>query len=345
MQEMYANAFFDMIVNRDYEGDINNVGSKLNILSFTKLTEQVYTGANLTPASLSEDNAQLVIDQFKSFYWKENTLAKWQSYIKEPRPTIVKQTASERLKNVDIFVLGFYNRIAAGNRVGTDYTTGTVSIDVNGNVTGSATTFTSTMVGKGFIATGLSKYYRIVTFTDSTHIAIQLDVYDDTVTAYDGGVITSATYTIQANTPVAITGSNIAQEILKLKQILDSKEVPAEDRYLVLPTQVAQYVPVGTNIILNVDEAYADLVKKGFLTQLYGFNIMSSARVQGDNVNGFHAIACNRNWLTFADKVLESGMEEDQIGNFGSAYKDLYVYGAHVTDNRLKFATELFCTG
>ncbi len=87
------------------------------------------------------------------------------------------------------------------------------------------------------------------------------------------------------------------------------------------------------------------LVQKGYLTNLYGFMVYSSARVQGDNVNGWHAIACNRNWLTFADKVLEAGIEEDLIGNFGAAYKDLYVYGAHVTDNRLRFAAELFCTG
>lgn len=345
MKEIYANSLFDMLVNRDYEGDINEVGSQCNILSFAKISEKVYTGANLNPDDLFENNAKLIIDQQKSFYWREKTIAKWQSYIKEPKPVVVTQTASERRKNVDKFVLGFFNRIAAGNRVGTDYVTGTVSIDVNGNVTGSGTTFTSGMVGKGFIATGLSKYYRISAFTDTTHIAIQLDVFDDTVTAYDGGVITAATYTIQANTAIAITASNIAQQILNLKQVLDNNEVPTEDRYLVVPTQIAKFIPVGTNILLNVDAAYQELVKAGFLTELYGFKVMSSARVQGDNVNGFHAIACNRNWLTFADKILEAGIEEDLIGNFGSAYKDLYVYGGHVTDNRLRFAAELFCTG
>ena len=345
MKEVYANSVFDEICNRDYEGDINAVGSKLNILSFAKLTEQVYTGANLTVADLYEDNAQLVIDQWKSFYWREKTLAKWQSYIKEPRPTIVEQTANERKKNVDKFVLGFWNRIAAGNRVGTDYTTGTVSIDVNGNVTGSGTTFTSAMVGKGFIATGLSKYYRISSFTSTTSIAIQLDVYDDAVTAYDGGVITGATYTIQANTAVAVTASNIMAKIAALKELLDTQEVPDQDRYLVVPPIIGQYIPQGTGIALNVSEAYQELVKKGFLNELQGFTIIQSARVQGDNVNGWHVIACNRNWLTFADKVLEVGMEEDLIGNFGTAYKDLYVYGAHVTDNRLRFAAELLCTG
>jgi hypothetical protein len=346
MQEVYLNAIFDEICNRDYEGDINDVGSKLNILSFAKLSEKVYNGNNLSVDDLSEVNGQLVIDQQKSFYWREKTLAKWQSYIKEPRPVIIKQTASERRKNVDKFILGFFNRVAAGNRVGTDYTTGTVSIDASGNVTGSGTTFTSSMVGKAFTCTGLSKQYRIATFTSTTAIAIQLDVFDDTVTAYDGGVIAGGTsYTIQANTPVALIGSNIMSNLLSLKQKLDDQEVPDEDRYLVVPPIIAKLIPQGTNISLSVPAAFDALVKKGFLTELVGFKIIQTPRVAGDNVNGWHVLACNRNWLTFADKVLQVGMEEDLIGNFGTAYKDLYVYGAHVTDNRLKFAAELFCTG
>ena len=58
-----------------------------------------------------------------------------------------------------------------------------------------------------------------------------------------------------------------------------------------------QYIPVGTNILLNVNEAYEDLVKKGFLTQLYGFKIMSSARVQGDNIEWLPRHRGNKNWL------------------------------------------------
>ncbi len=35
-------------------------------------------------------------------------------------------------------------------------------------------------------------------------------------------------------------------------------------------------------------------------------------------------------------------MEEDLIGNFGSAYKDLFVYGAKVADERRKFGAHAF---
>jgi hypothetical protein len=168
MKEVYANSVYDLITNRDYEGDINAIGSIVNILALGRISEQDYTGANLSPASIQEINGQLTLTKKKAVYWKENTIDKWKSYIKEPRPTIVTQLASERKKNVDSFILGFYPNIAAGNRVGTDYTTGTVTIDVAGNVTGSGTTFTSAMVGKGFKATGHSKWYRVVTFHDRT---------------------------------------------------------------------------------------------------------------------------------------------------------------------------------
>src|SRR4051812_19482629 len=92
MREVYAMSLFEQFVNRDYAGDINQVGSKLNILSFAKLSEKTYSGSNLSVDDLTESNATLTIDQKKSFYWREKTIDKWVSYIKEPKPTIVQQT-------------------------------------------------------------------------------------------------------------------------------------------------------------------------------------------------------------------------------------------------------------
>jgi len=36
--------------------------------------------------------------------------------------------------------------------------------------------------------------------------------------------------------------------------------------------------------------------------------------------------------MTFAEKVLQVRMEEDLPGDFGTAYKDLFVYGGKVID-------------
>ena len=201
------------------------MGSKLNILNIARISEKTYSGADLTADSLYENNSVLTIDQWKSFYWAEKTIDNWQSYIKDPHAAVVAQKADERNKNMDSFAFGFYGDVAAGNRVGTDYTTGTVTVaNTTGVVTGSGTTFTSAMVGRGFKATGHTKWYRVKTYTSATEIVIEDDL-DDVTSAYTGGAINAgATYTIEAVTAVQLTLTNVLGKIAALKLKLDKAE-------------------------------------------------------------------------------------------------------------------------
>src|ERR1044072_1581735 len=346
-KKIYENAPIDEIVNRDYEGEINAVGSVLNILSLNKITEKDYTGSNLTADDLTEVNTVFRIAQKKSFYWKEKTIDKWVSYIKNPRGTVLEQTASERKKNIMTYILGFYGDVAAGQWYGTDYTTGTVTVDVTtGAVTGSGTTFTAGMVGKPFKATGHSRWYRVKTFTSTTAIVIE-DDSDDETSAYTGGAISAgASYTIQANTVKTVDngGSNpsFLTMVLTLKQYLDEAEVPDEDRFLVIPPAAWTTMAKDTGIKLAVEPAYQALVIKGYMGTLEGFKIIKSNRLTGDNTNGYHILGGHKFFLTFADKMLETGMEEDSIGTFGTAYKDLFVYDGKVADDRRKFGVHAF---
>jgi len=351
MQFLYDKNLLDVIVNRNFEGEINAIGSLLNVLDFSKLSEKTYADTALTADTLSENNGQLTIDQYKSFYWKEKTLAKWLSYIKNPHPYIVTQVANERSKNMDSFVFGLYPDIGAGNRVGTDVTGGTVEVAVTtGVVTGAGTTFTSTMVGRGFKADGHSTWYRVKTFTNTTSIVIEDDL-DDITSAYTGGAIAaSSTFTVEADTKIAITAANILNKVALLKQKLDLAEkngystVPDEERWAVFPPEFFTILTQGTGIVLHVDEAYQDLVKKGYMGELQSFKLFKSNRLTGDNTDGYHCIAGHKNWLTFAEKVLDARMEEDLIGDFGTAYKDLFVYGGKVKDIQRHQAAELFAT-
>jgi hypothetical protein len=344
---IYERAPIDDFVNRDYEGEINAVGSKLNMLTFGKLSEKTYTGANLTADDLTELNGQLIIDQYKAFYWKEKTIDKWKSYIKEPKGTVIEQTANERRKNIMTYLLGFWNKAAAGNVYGTSYATGTVTVDVTtGVVTGSGTTFTAAMVGKPFKAVGHTTWYRVKTYTSATSIVIE-DDSDDLASAYTGGAIgAGAAFEIQGNTVTTIdnlgTNPSFLAMVLNLKQKLDEAEVPDEDRYLFLPPAGITAMMKDPAIKFSVPASYESLVIQGFITELEGFKVFKSNRVAGDNTNGYHVIAGQKGFLTFADKALEVGMEEDLIGNFGSAYKDLFVYGAKVADARRNFAATAF---
>lgn len=347
IKKIYENAPIDEIVNRDYEGEINAIGSVLNILSLDKITEKTYSGTNLTADDLTEVNTVFRIAQKKSFYWKEKTIDKWVSYIKNPRGTVLEQTASERRKNMMSYILGFWSDAASGNWYGTDYVAGTVTVDVTtGAVTGSGTTFTAAMVGKPFKATGHTKWYRVKTYTSTTAIVIENDS-DDETSAYDGGAIAGGSaYVIQANTVKTIdnagTNPTFLTMTLALKQMLDEAEVPDENRFMVIPPAAWPTMAKDAGIKLAVEPAYTDLVVKGYMGTLEGFKIIKSNRVVGDNTNGYRIIAGHKNFLTFADKMLETGMEEDLIGNFGTAYKDLFVYDGKVADERRKFGAHAF---
>lgn len=351
IREMYDMSLLDKIVNRDYEGEINQVGSQLNILNIARISEKTYTGANLSVDSLYENNAVLTIDQLKSFYWQEKTIDKWKSYIKNPHSAVVQQKADERNKNMDTFVLGLYGDVAAGNRVGTSYTTGTVTVDVTtGAVTGSGTTFTAAMVGRGFKALGHTAWYRVKTYNSATSIVIEDDL-DDVDSAYTGGAIAGgATFEIEAATAVSVTTSTLLQRVSQLKEKLDTAErngkssVPDSGRWLIVPPEFETVLVRSTGVALHVPDVYQELVKKGFITMLQGFMVFKSNRLTGNNTDGFRVLAGHSNWVTFAEKLLEATVEEDLIGNFGSAYKDLFVYGAKVPDTRRHFAAELFCT-
>jgi hypothetical protein len=346
LKEMYDRSLTSEIVNRDYQGEINGVGSKLNILNFDRISEKNYTGSNLTVDDIYENNTTLEINQQKSFYWREMTIDNWKSYIKNPHQTVVAQKADERNKNMDEHVFSFYGDVAAGNRVGTDTTTGTVAIDADGVVTGSGTAFTSAMIGRGFKALGHTGWYRVATYTSATSITIE-DDKDDVASDYTGGVINAgATFTIEATSALSVTTTNLLAKIglLKLKldqaQANDKSAVPNDNRWLLVPPEFEFVLTRASGIALHIPQTYENLIQKGFMGMLLGFKVMRTNSLTGNNTDGYRVLAGHSNWLTFAEKQLEADIEEDLIGNFGSAFKDLFVYGGKVADSRRHFATE-----
>lgn len=348
IKEMYDRSVLDAIVNRDYEGEINGVGSKLNILNIDRITEKDFTGADMTADSLYENETELVIEKKKAFYWNEATIDKWASYIKNPNATVMAQKADERNKNMDLYVFGKYEDVGAGNRVGVDYTTGDVTVAATtGVVTGNGTTFTADMVGKGFKADGHTTWYRVKTYNSATEIVIEDDL-DDVTSQYTGGAIAGgSSYTIEAASVLTITAANLLSKVAQLKLKLDLAEkngyssVPDMDRWLAVPPEFETTVITAQGVALHVDAAYQELVKKGYLGQLLGFNIFKTNRLTGNNEDGYHILAGHKNWMTFAEKLLEVGIE-DAYKNFGKNYKDLFVYGGKVSDKRRHFASEGF---
>jgi len=342
----YERSIGDTITNDNYQGEIDADGgkTKVNVMGFKKLAWGDYTGADLVAQAVEEVIATLDTDQQKGFYFKVKSIDQLHSWIKNPDGTIIQQLGDELKKIVDTKVLGMYADVAAGNRIGTDYTTGTVAVaNTTGVVTGSGTTFTPGMVGKGFKATGHTKWYRVKTYTSATEIVIENDS-DDETSAYDGGAITAgATYIVQANTCVTLTKSTIYANLVQLKEILDDAQVPDTDRYITVPTKIQSILLQAPELIPAVATAYDEVVKKGLLGEIAGFKAYRSVNVAGDNTNGYHVIANHKSWQTKAEAMNKNEEEPFIPGNFGQGYKGLYVYGVKVPDIHRGSAAELFC--
>jgi len=339
IQIFYKSSVSEGVTNNDYEGQIENKTSILNVLTFGAVLSHNYTGADMTADDLTESNAQIVTDQAKYVYFTVKSWDKFRSFIKDPENPVAKQVASEIKKVIDIYVLGFYGDAGAGNWIGTSYDTGTVEVAVTtGAVSGSGTTFTASMVGKPFKATGHSVWYRIKTFTSATAIVIE-DDSDDLTSAYTGGAIAAgATYEIQANTAVAVTKDTIVGYILDMYTVLSNNEVPEEDRWLVLPSKLVKLLKLSPEYQGLGSESGREATLNGKLSRtIEGFTCyeVSDARISGNSTDGYHVMAGHKSAITFAMGLTENGVE-DAIGNFGKRVKQLYVYGAKVADERRK---------
>jgi hypothetical protein len=337
LKVFFQEAIAPDITNQDYEGEIKGGGAdRLNVLTFGSISLKNYTGVAMTADTPSESEAQLIVNQKKAYYFQIESFAKFASYVDNPESTLI-ENAGKRLKEaVDAFVLGLYADVGAGNRIGTDYTTGTVAVATStGVVTGTGTTFTSAMVGLGFKATGHSTWYRVKTYTSTTSITIE-DDKDDETSAYTGGAISSgATYTIEAVSSIQVTKSTIYDYIVDLKTKLDQSKIPADQRALVMPATIANLLLKSDKLTVAVSTAYEDVIKKGILGYVAGFKVYSNEQVSGDNTNGFYCLAIHKSWCTMAMAFTQSGVEDFQ-GGFGDNFKGLNCYGAKVPDERRK---------
>jgi hypothetical protein len=333
LKQFYADSVAPMITNNNYEGEVKDKSTKLNVLTIKKVALKTYSGSNLTPDDLEESNCQLTTDQQRAFYYKIKTTDKLKSYLKNPEGTVLEQVLNEHKEEVDAFVLGFYSDAAAGSNYGTDYTTGTVAVTATtGAVVGSGTTFTAGMVGKSFKAAGQSKFYRVKTFTDATNIVIE-DDSDDETSAYTGGAITAgATYVIQAVSAIQVTDATVYNVFTKMKTMLNKKKIPAKGRFAVVNSDIAEVLLNSTKLTQAVESQVDQTIRNGKIGRVAGFDVYESEQCAGDGVTGVHCLFGHPLGITFAEALTENEIEEQLIGNFGKAHKGLWVYGAKVAD-------------
>jgi len=333
------------ITNQDYEGEIRDKLSKLNILTFGAIATRTYSGVTMAAADdATESVGVLNTNVQRAYYFKIQSLQRFHSWIKNPENSLLETVAKTLAQEVDAYVLGFEADVAAGNRVGTDVddaTTITITVTTGAFVVAGGTPVTSAWVGQGIKAVGQTKWYRVKSQSSTTEGFVEDDL-DDKTTAYTGGAIGGASYVVEAVSKVTVAYNTLYGYVAKLQEKLNRAQAPATDRYLIVPPEIYTVLVQTTQLIPSVSEAYQAVVLKGYVGDICGFKVMMNTQVAGNATDGWQVIACHKSWLTFAMGWVESGIE-DLIGDFGKAYKGLNIYGGKVVDERRKMGASLLC--
>lgn len=359
--------FFSKYVNRDFGtvGDdnpkttrsIKKLNQKFVITSLHSNGWSTFNGSDLSYSDVREIVSELSIDQPLKLAEKIPSMSQFKSSVEDPESAVMTSAAGKLLATMDKEFLKMYADAGAGNWIGTNYATGTVTVAVTtGVVTGSGTTFTSAMVGKPFKAAGHTKWYRVKTFNSATEIVIENDS-DDLASAYDGGAITAgSTYVIQAATAIALTKSNIAEYLSKVAAAFDESHgdhdelaVPQEGRFITLPAIALGALRAASEFNRDIEVVYNDTVSRGKIGRAYGLElrVLPTSYFQGDNTNGYYCIAGHKDWLSAGYGFVEPVTIIDNkynASNFGSLIKGLFAYGFKVADDRRMYGGVLLAT-
>jgi hypothetical protein len=107
------------VINRDYEGDIAQMGDTVRINSFSDPTITTYTsGTTLTYEDLNTAQQALVIDQGKSFSFKVDDIDRRQAAGQVMGPAMGR--AGYKMRDlVDIYIEALFAGVPSANAVGT----------------------------------------------------------------------------------------------------------------------------------------------------------------------------------------------------------------------------------
>lgn len=300
---LWNETVYKWICNTDYEGEIKKAGDRVVVRTAAKIVLSAYTkGQTLTLQDLNPTSEELIIDQQYYFAFGVDEVDKIQNDINAIE-TYAQGSKNDMSELIDTDVLGLWKQVHGDNAIGTNYSTGTVTVTVTtGAVTGSGTTFTAGMVGAPFKAAGHTKYYRVKTYTSATAIVIE----DMDGSGYTGGAIgAGATYVINAASGLSVTKSTVYGYLVDLKTKLSKKLTPRKGRWLVVNAEVEGLILKAPEFIPAVGDAYNDAVKGGLLGRIAGFDVYFSELLAGDATAGYYVLAGDKQFIAFAMQIME----------------------------------------
>ena len=140
-----------------------------------------------------------------------------------------------------------------------------------------------------------------------------------------------------AAAPVALTGSNVYENIVKLKTKLDKANVPNTGRTIVVPPDVHSLLLLDDRFAKSTATAGQEALINGLVGRIAGFDVYMSNNVQtgiGTDTGKtpyFEITAQITDATTYAEQIIKTEAYRMEK-RFADAVKGLHVYGAKVTD-------------
>ena len=140
-----------------------------------------------------------------------------------------------------------------------------------------------------------------------------------------------------AAAPVALTASNVYENIVKLKTKLDKANVPSTGRTIVVPPDVHSLLLLDDRFAKSTATAGQEALINGLVGRIAGFDVYMSNNVKtgiGTDTGKtpyFEITAQITDATTYAEQVIKTEAYRMEK-RFADAVKGLHVYGAKVTD-------------
>lgn len=133
---------------------------------------------------------------------------------------------------------------------------------------------------------------------------------------------------IGSTTPIALTATNIYDQITTLAELLDANNVPAEGRSLVISPR-AKTLLLRSSSFNRATAGGDEIVRQGRVGYVAGFEVFVSTNIPTLAGNVIPLLAFHKEFVTFASQVNKTEVVRP-ANEFSSVMRGLYLYGSRV---------------
>ena len=149
---------------------------------------------------------------------------------------------------------------------------------------------------------------------------------------YIAGILAGAadaTNTVSTSA-VALTSSNVYENVVKMRTILDKANVPTAGRWLVIPPEMYALILLDDRFVKTGGEMAEGILRTGLVAQAAGFDIYLSNNCV-NSTDTYTIVGGVDSAATYAEQIVSTEAYRPEK-RFADAVKGLHVYGAKVVD-------------